>query len=174
MAPTTEELAQAVVAETRKRLEESLTKIEHCLSQLDDEQVWWRQSESQNSIGNVILHVCGNLRQWIVSGIGGERDTRHRPSEFSERGPIPTAELLGRLKGVVREACATLSATGPEELLKSRRIQGSDVTGLGAIFDSVPHFVGHTHQIVFITRLQLGDRYEFEWSPSTPEEGAPQ
>lgn len=174
MAPTTEELAQAVVAEAENRLEESLTKIKHCLNQLNDEQVWWRQSEPQNSIGNIILHLCGNLRQWIVAGVGSEADTRHRPSEFSERGPIPKNELLGRLEGGVREACAALAAAGPEQLLKSRRIQGSDVTGIGAIFDSVPHFVGHMHQVVYIARSQLGDRYEFEWSPSTPEEGAPQ
>ena len=174
MVPTTEKLAQAVVAEAGNQLEESVAKIKHCLNQLSAEQVWWRQSESQNSIGNIILHLCGNLRQWVVSGIGGEADTRRRPSEFSERGPIPTTELLGQLEGVVRQACAALSTAGPEELLKNRRIQGFDVTGLGAIFSSVPHFVGHTHQIVFITRLQLGDRYEFEWSPSTPEEGAPQ
>ena len=70
MASTTEELAQAVVYEAADRLKESVAKIKHCLNQLGDEQVWWRQSESQNSIGNIILHLCGNLRQWIVSGVG--------------------------------------------------------------------------------------------------------
>lgn len=174
MTPTPEELAQAVVSEAVVRLEESVKKIKHCVSQLDDEQVWWRQSESQNSIANIVLHLCGNVRQWIVSGIGGQADNRDRPTEFSERRVIPKAELLTQLDGVVQEARAVLGKTTAPELLARRNIQGFDVTVLEAIFDSVPHFVGHTHQIVYITRFLLGNAYQFQWTPTTPEEGASQ
>ena len=83
------------------------------------------------------------------------------------------AELLRRLEEVVSGARAVLAGTSASEVLKRRRIQGFDETVLSAIADSVCHFTGHTHQIVYITRLQLGDQYRFQWAPSTPEEGAP-
>ncbi|MGO9112443.1 MAG: DUF1572 family protein [Thermoguttaceae bacterium] len=165
MALSVEELGQAVASEASHRLIESQNKIRHCLNQLTDEQVRWRQAESQNSIGNIILHLCGNVRQWIVSGIGGEPDLRDRPKEFSERRGLPKDELLRQLDEVVHQACATLSSTPVAELLVKRRVQGFDVTALAAIFDSVPHFVGHTHQIVYIARSLLGDAYQFEWTP---------
>jgi uncharacterized damage-inducible protein DinB len=171
MSPTIEELTGAVDSEAAHQLQEATKKITHCLSQLSDEQVWWRQSDSQNSIANVLLHLCGNVRQWIVSGIGGEPDIRDRPKEFSERQMIPKAELLRRLDDVVGHATAVLSRVSAAELLTSRRVQGFDVTGLEAIFKVVTHFVGHAHQIVYITRYLLGDAYRFEWAPTTPEQG---
>lgn len=148
------------------------TKCKHCLSQLTDEQVWWRSHPSLNSIGNLILHLCGNVRQWIVAGLGGAADNRDRPGEFSERGPIPKDELLNRLESVVSEARAVLARQTARQLLKARRIQGFDVSGLKAIFDSVPHFRGHTQEIIGMTRMQLGDAYKFAWTPTTPAQGA--
>ena len=135
---------------------------------------WWRQAESQNSIANIILHLCGNVKQWVVSGIGGEPDIRERPKEFSQRRAIPKTELLTRLDDVVQEAGEVLGRMTAPELLTTRRVQGFDATALGAIFSSVPHFVGHTHQIVYITRCLLGNAYQFEWTPTTPEQGAPE
>ena len=173
MAPSVEEVGRAVVAEASLRLTESVKKIRHCLGQSTDKQVWWRQAESQNSIGNIILHLCGNVRQWIISGIGGQPDIRDRPKEFSERRMLPKDELLRQLDEVVEQARVALAKTTATELLKHRRIQGFEVTVLAAIFDSVPHFVGHTHQIVFVTRSLLSDAYKFEWTPSMPEQGAP-
>jgi len=173
MQPTAEELVYVLASEAANQLLESVDKIEHCLNQLSDDQVWWRQAEAQNSIGNIILHLCGNGRQWIVSGIGGEPDVRDRPKEFSERRVISRAELLQRLHAVVGQAAAALSKTTVADLLAYRRIQGFDVTGLNAVFHSVPHFVGHTYQIVYITRCLLGDAYRFQWTPATPEQGAP-
>ena len=82
------ELATAIATETDRRLEASVGKIRHCVAQLSDEQLWWRPAESMNSIGNLVLHLAGNLRQWIVSGVGGETDTRERGREFAERGLV--------------------------------------------------------------------------------------
>jgi hypothetical protein len=170
---TADELAAAVGGEAGNELASALGKIKHCLGQLTDEQVWWRSRPPLNSIGNLILHLCGNLRQWIVAGLGGAADGRDRPAEFSERGPIPKGELLRKLEAVVDEAKAVLAGQTPRQLLEARRIQGFDVTGLAAIFDSVPHFRGHTQEIIHLTRLQLDDAYKFAWAPATPEQGAP-
>jgi len=170
---TADELATAVGTEAANELASALAKIKHCLGQLTDEHVWWRSRPSLNSIGNLILHLCGNVRQWIVAGLGGAADSRDRPAEFTELGPIPREELLRKLEAVVGEARAVLARLTARQLLEIRRIQGFDVTGLAAIFDSVPHFRGHTQEIIGLTRLQLGDTYRFAWAPTLPEQGAP-
>jgi hypothetical protein len=126
-----------------------------------------------NSIGNLVLHLCGNLRQWIVSGVGGAADVRDRPGEFSQRGLILKEELLQRFEAVAREADAVLAGTAEDRLREPRRVQGFEETVLSAIFDSLAHLAGHTQEIVCLTRLQLGETYHFAWKPATPEEGAP-
>jgi hypothetical protein len=165
-------IGAAFLAESRETLAGSMKKIVNCFDQLRDEDLWWRQNESHNSIQNIVLHLCGNVRQWIVHGMGGQPDVRHRPSEFSERQQLGKAELLARLQDVVAEADRALANLPPDHLLHVRRIQGFDTTMLAAIFDSVSHFVGHTHQIVFITRLRVGDAYRFQWTPTDVEQGA--
>lgn len=174
MQASAEQLAAALSTETRHCLAVSLQRIEHCTDQLTDQQLWHRPSESANSIANLMLHLCGNLRQWIISGVGGSPDARDRPSEFSQRDPMPKAELLKRLNDTVAEVDAVLAALSPARLLESRRIQGFDVTAMGAIFDAIPHFQGHTQEIIHITRSLLAERYRFWWTPKTAEEGAPQ
>jgi hypothetical protein len=171
--PVSESVGQAYLAEARRRLAACHTRIRHCLDQLDDAQVWWRPRPSMNSVANLVLHLCGNLRQWIVSGVGGAPDVRDRPAEFAEREGIPKAELLHRLDEVVREADAELAGLAEARLLDPRRIQGFDETVLSAIFDSLSHLAGHTQEIVHLTRLQLGETYVFAWTPATPEQGAP-
>ena len=168
-----DEIAVAVGSAAAEEMSKALERMKHCLAQLNDAQIWWRPQPSLNSIGNVILHLCGNLRQWVVAGLGGAADNRNRPTEFSERGPITRDELYRQLDAAVEESRAVLARQTSAQLLAARCIQGFDVTGLGAIFDSVPHFRGHTQEIVHRTRLLLGERYQFQWQPSSPEQGAP-
>ncbi len=125
-----------------------------------------------NSIANIVLHLCGNLRQWIVSAVGGATDVRNRPQEFSARGPLSKNELLEQLNGVVTEAEAALGRFDDKELLASRNVQGFDGTVLSAVFGCLTHLSGHTQEIIYITRLQLADAYRFAWVPTTPEQGA--
>ena len=172
MPPTVDDLTRALSDEANRTLDQCLEQIRHCTDQLSDDQIWWRPEKSMNSIGNLLLHLTGNIRQWIVSGIGGARDVRQRPREFSERGPIPTAQLLAGIERVVDEAQHALAAATAAELLATRRIQGSEITGIRAIFDSIPHFKGHTQEIVCLTRMQLGDGYRYHWRPQTVEQGA--
>jgi hypothetical protein len=171
---TADELAAVVGTAAAHELDSARNRIKHCLGQLNDEQVWRRSQPSLNSLGNLILHLCGNLRQWIVAGVSCASDVRNRPAEFAERGPIPKEELMRRLEGVVEEAKHILAGVNAQQLVEVRRIQGFDVTGAAAIFDSVAHFRGHTQEIVHMTRLQLGDAYKFAWTPTTPEQGAPE
>jgi len=170
--PTADDITRAVLAEANAVFDQCQTKIEHCLAQLTDEQVWWRPHESLNSIGNLVLHLSGNVRQWIVSGIGEAPDVRRRPAEFSEQGPIPKATVLHQLATVVAEAKSVLDRATTEGMLTERRIQGFNVTGWGALFHTLPHFNGHTQEIICLTRTQLGDRYRFHWQPASPEQGA--
>ena len=119
-----------------------------------------------------MLHLRGNLGQWIVAGIGGDDDTRNRPAEFSERNPIDKSALFDMLEEVVSRCNAIFETISPNELLRLRTIQGFEVSGAQAIFDSVAHFRGHTQEIVYITRQQLGEKYEFDFVPQTSEQGA--
>jgi uncharacterized damage-inducible protein DinB len=160
------------LAASRHRLAECVKQIKHCLGQLSDEQVCWRPQDSMNSIANLVLHLCGNVRQWIISGVGGEPDIRDRPREFSERSLIPKAELTRLLDEIAGQADAVLAGVTDQQLRERRRIQEFDATVVSAIFDSLSHFRGHSQEIVYITRLQLGEGYQFGWVP-TKEQGGP-
>jgi hypothetical protein len=171
MEPTAKDITAAATSAAVDELDGAVKTIQHCLNQLTDDQIWWRPAASMNSIGNLMLHVCGNVGQWITSSIGGVEDTRDRPKEFSEKGPIAKDELLRRLDVTVTKAKAALAKASPADLLERRRIQAFDVTGLGAIFHSVAHLRGHAQETVHMTRCQLGDDYEFAFVPTTPEQG---
>jgi hypothetical protein len=173
VTPTAAEISDSVIAATDERLKACLETITHCVDQLSEEQLWWQPHASMNSIGNLLLHLAGNVRQWILSGVGGAADVRDRPAEFARQDPIPKAALVKRLEEAVAEATAVLARAGASDMLSVRRIQGWDVTGWQAIFSCVPHFQGHTQEIISLTRMQLGDAYRFEWQPQTPEQGAP-
>src|SRR5215213_11719625 len=127
--------AQAFIIQARSFLvEEYLPKIERCLEQLSDDEVWWRGNQESNSIGNLLLHLAGNVRQWIVSGVGGAADARARQSEFDQREGVARGELLGLLRQTLSEVDDVLTGLDPERVLEARRIQGCDVTVLEAVF----------------------------------------
>src|SRR3954470_19011909 len=112
--PTNQDIAAAVIDEARSNLRDAHAKIIHCLDQLNDDQFNWRPFEAANSLANLLLHLCGNMRQWIINGIEQKPDTRHRPSEFSDRQRYAKAELMQRLADTVAEADATLSRVTAE------------------------------------------------------------
>ena len=141
--------------------DEYLPKIERCLERLSDEQVWWRPNEDSNSIGNLLLHLCGNARQWIVCGLGGEQDYRVRQSEFDERRVISRNELLTRIKATLGRVDATLAQFDESRLLETFQIQGTTVTALEAIFHVTEHFSMHTGQIILLTKMIGGSDLGF-------------
>lgn len=153
-------------------LKQARSRIGHCLDQLTEEQVWSRPRPEMNSIGNLLLHLAGNVRQWLVSGVGGAPDIRQRQKEFDERGPIPKKDLLAQLDAVLHEAAAALHRQDEAGWLRRFRIQRHDLTGFGAALHSIAHFRGHTQEIIHMTRAMLGPKYVFAWVPKTKEEGA--
>jgi uncharacterized damage-inducible protein DinB len=167
------DISAAFIAEAIKVVQHNQRKIHHCLNQLDDDQVNWRPFETQNSIANIILHLCGNLGQWIVCGVGNLPDSRDRPAEFSDRRSYTKSELLDRLDERLDQVQRMFLGARADELLAVRRIQASDQTALGATWHSVAHLEGHTHEIVYITRFLVRDRYRFFFVPKTKEQGAP-
>jgi uncharacterized damage-inducible protein DinB len=148
------ETGHEFIARSRYHLgNDFLPKIEKCLEQLTDEQIWWRPNEQSNSIGNLVLHVCGNARQWIVSGLGRAADARNRDAEFAQREMVSRADLHSLLKRTLHDVDATLAAYDDGKLLERQTIQGTDVTALEAIFHVVEHFSMHTGQIILLTKL---------------------
>lgn len=148
------EAAEAFISQAKHHLtRDFLPKLRACVKLLSDEQIWWRANENTNSVGNLLLHLAGNVRQWIIAGMGTAEDTRKRDAEFSAGGPIPGKELLEKLESAVTEAVAVLDSVDRTRLLEKRPIQIYDVTGLQAIFHVVEHFSYHTGQIIYITRL---------------------
>jgi uncharacterized damage-inducible protein DinB len=142
-----------------------LPKIERCLEQLNDEQIWWRPNAESNSIGNLVLHLCGNARQWIVCGLGAAPDNRMRDAEFARRDVIPRAELLQLLRTTLADVETELRDLDATILLEKRTIQGSSVEVLEAIFHVTEHFSMHTGQIIMLTKMLTATDlhfYDFE------------
>ena len=146
-----------------------LPKIERCFEQLTDEQIWYRPNEASNSIGNLVLHLCGNARQWIVAGLGNDRDRRDRDSEFSQRDVIRRADLLQQLRTTVKEVEEVLAHFDSSVILEQRMIQGKSVEVLEAIFHVTEHFSMHTGQIILLTKmLAQRDMKFYDFSTGAP------
>jgi len=137
-------------------LAENLDRIETCLTELPPPALWARDSENENAVGNLLLHLEGNVRQWILSGIGAGPDERDRPSEFSARTGANASVLLAKLHGTVGEAVALIRSLPHRRLAEKVSIQGYDTTVLSAIFHVVEHFSGHTYQIILLTKRFTG------------------
>jgi hypothetical protein len=138
------------------KLAENSDRIEACLIELPPHSLWARDSHNENAVGNLLLHLEGNVRQWILSGVGAAPDLRDRSSEFSARTGGTAAVLWAKLRGTVGEAVALIRALPHERLAEQVSIQGYDTTVLSAIFHVVEHFSGHTYQIILLTKRFTG------------------
>jgi uncharacterized damage-inducible protein DinB len=170
MENSSSEVARAFIDRASAFLStEYLPKIDRCLEQLTDEQIWFRPNEASNSIGNLVLHLCGNARQWIVSGLGDSPDRRHRDSEFRQREVIPKAELLELLRTTINEVAQVLADLDSNVILERRTIQGKDVEVLEAIFHVTEHFSMHSGQIILLTKmLAQRDMKFYDFSSGAP------
>ena len=128
-------------------------KLRHTLEVLPADKLWWRPNDDANSVGNLLLHLNGNVRQWIVAGVGGEPYDRHRAEEFSAREGAPLAELLTTLERTLDDVDRILKALTAERLAERRTIQGRDLTVLDAVFHVTEHFSYHLGQIILVTKM---------------------
>jgi hypothetical protein len=155
------------------KLIQLLERIEMCVDRLTPQQLWMRHSENENAVGNLMLHLAGNLRQWILAGIGGAPDHRDRGGEFAARDGIGAEELKARLRSTVEEAVTLIRALPPERLTHIIRPQGYQGTVLAAIYHVVEHFAGHAFQIMFAAKLltgaDLGFYAHLNRAPTHPE-----
>lgn len=142
-------------------LDAALSRIGHCVGQLTDDQVWWRPKPEMNSVGNLVLHLTGNVTQLIVAGVGAAPDHRDRPAEFAARGGVSREALMRGLADAVNRAKAAVAAASDESLCGPIPVKQYDWTGLQAVVRSVAHFRGHTQEIIHMTRELLGDQYQF-------------
>jgi uncharacterized damage-inducible protein DinB len=159
-------LPDTVLQEARHLLVETYTpRIARCLKLLAEDEIWWRPNSASNSVGNLVLHLQGNVRQWIISGLGGQTDRRDRDREFEETGSIARRALLGRLRKTVKEADEVLANLGQPDLLRKFSIQGYHVTGFQALWHVAEHFAFHSGQIIFVTKLKCGKDLRFTRLP---------
>jgi len=156
------DIAQAFIERSRSYLvREYPAKIQRCLDVLPADALWRRDYESENGIGNILLHLSGNVRQWIVAGVGGAADVRERGAEFSARGGHDAATLMEQLLETLAEADIVLAGLDTARLDEARRIQGRDVKVLDAVYHVVEHFSMHTGQIVLLTKRYAPGRVQF-------------
>ena len=153
-------LEENILEYTADKLEQYCGRIETCVGKVTPEQIWTRGRENENAIGNLMLHLAGNVRQWILHGVGGQPDHRQRDTEFAAR-ELDVDELKRRLRTTVDEAAALLRTLPGARLAEPVTIQNYNVTVLTAILHVVEHFSGHTAQIIFITKLLTGEELGF-------------
>jgi uncharacterized damage-inducible protein DinB len=143
------------------KLTQLTARIVTCLDQLTPEQVWTRNSENENAIGNLVLHLCGNVRQWIGFGVGGQPDIRVRDREFSIQGGVSIEELKERLLTASREGAGMIAALPLDRLAETTKVQSYELPVIEAIYHVIEHFSGHTGQIIFATKLWTGSDLGF-------------
>jgi hypothetical protein len=161
------------VSFSARKLAQLASRIEDCLGRLTREQLWWRAEENQNAIGNLVLHLCGNVRQWIISGVGRVPDVRDRDAEFAARNGGTPADLASLLAGTVREAVEVIGGLEGDRLGQRVLIQGYDVTVLEAVYTCVEHFSQHTGQILYATKLATGADLGYYAHLRRPAHGEP-
>lgn len=143
------------------KLRQCADRIEFCLGKLSDDLIWARRSDNENAIGNLALHLAGNVRQWIISSVGGAAFERNRDAEFAARGGTTAAALSASLRQTVEEAARVIQRLTAGELTRTYDIQNYRVTGVEAVYHVVEHFSYHTGQIIFATKMLKGEDLGF-------------
>ena len=144
-----------------KLLEQYWPRMRECVESLTEQQVWWRPNEASNSVGNLMLHLNGNVTQWLLAPFDRREDTRNRPAEFAERQVIPKMQLIETLGDTLEQVGKVLPRVSESDLLRAYKIQGYTVSGLHAVYQVIEHFGLHYGQIVYITKLLRGEDLGF-------------
>lgn len=142
---------------------EYLAKIRASVLSIPQDKLWWRPNEGANSAGNLLLHLAGNVRQWIVSGVGGAPDTRRRSEEFAATAESGRSRevLLEDLELACAQSVAVLNTLTAQSLMLPRVIQGRETTVFAAVYHVVEHFSGHAGQLILIAKWLTPDSVRF-------------
>lgn len=146
-------MKELFISDCIQHINEYTKRIHTCLDLLTEEQVWQKPNEASNSIANLILHLCGNMTQYVLSSLGGEPDNRERDKEFSAEGGYTKEELLARLSSVVSKVITVADQQDEALLLKTRSVQGFTKSGLAILLHITEHYSYHTGQIALLTKL---------------------
>ncbi len=142
-----------LIDETKRRLiDECQERTLKCLDFLTEEEIWYRPNDQSNSVGNLVLHLCGNVKQWLHATIGGEKDIRTRQAEFDERGPLPKDSLKEMVIELMQKSADILDDCTPEDLLCIYRVQGFEENGVGILIHVTEHFSYHVGQITYFVK----------------------
>lgn len=147
------EISKEFIKQSIYRIELNVPRIRKCLDELSEEEVWQRPNNSSNSVGNLILHLCGNTTQYIISSLGHADDKRKRDEEFAAKGGLTKNDLFDKLSTTVNKAAEVLRNVDEKELLRVRKVQRFDLSGVAIIVHVVEHFSYHSGQIVFWTKF---------------------
>lgn len=151
-----EAILAALIAEWDRRIyEESFARIKQCVSLLSEEQLWNKPNPSSNSIANLILHLTGNISQYVNAGIGRLPDQRERDAEFETIGGLTGPELVAHLARVLEDIKPVIAKIRVNDLIASRNVQGFEETTLSILIHVIEHLSYHTGQIAFYTKLLL-------------------
>jgi uncharacterized damage-inducible protein DinB len=146
---------QLLIDQVRIRIfKENIPRIKQCLNSLSESEIWYRPNSNSNSVGNLVLHLCGNARQWIVAGLGGQADTRDRDTEFNEQGALPTTELMALLDQTQAEIELILSELNDTDLTQEYPVQVFRESGVSILVHVIEHFSYHTGQITYFVKAQ--------------------
>ena len=149
----TEEFIKEFISQCIHRIDENTNRLITCLDEVEESETWKRPNENSNSVGNLVLHLCGNIRQYLISSLGNSDDVREREKEFSADGGYTKSELLQKLLVTLDEAKNTILGASNDELLRKRKVQGYTYSGIGIIVHVTEHYSYHTGQIIFWTKI---------------------
>ncbi len=147
------EFKKEFISQSIFRWHESVKRIEKCLKDLTEDEVWQKPNQSSNSVGNLIIHLCGNITQYIISSLGHREDLRERDEEFRISGGFSKSELFEKLRETIDVASSILEKASQDELTRSRNVQGYELTGIGIVIHVTEHLSYHVGQIAFRTKL---------------------
>jgi uncharacterized damage-inducible protein DinB len=148
-----EKFIEEFIGQAIHRIDENTQKLATCMQELNESEIWKRPNLHSNSVGNIILHLCGNIRQYAISSLGNSKDVRERDKEFSADGGNSGPELFRKLTDTIEQAKNIIQSTTEEELLRERKVQGYTHSGIGIILHVTEHYSYHTGQIIFWTKL---------------------
>jgi uncharacterized damage-inducible protein DinB len=148
-----EEFIKEFIAQATHRIDENIQKLMKCLDELEESEIWKRPNQNSNSVGNIILHLCGNIRQYAISSLGRSKDVRERDKEFLADGGYSKTDLLQKFLSTIEDAKNIMQNISVEELLRKRQVQGYTHSGIGIVIHVTEHLSYHTGQIIFWTKL---------------------